>query len=282
MNLRALAGVPEGSALLEIGGAALAVSREGAGVPVVCLHAVGHGGGDYAEFAARVRDRFEVIRIDWPGQGRSGPDPRPPAPARYARLLGEALNSLGVERPIIIGNSIGGAAALHYASEHPVRALVLCNPGGLMPVTPLTRRACAAFARFFAAGERRAWWFAPAFGAYNRWLVLPGRGASEQRRCITAAGYEVAPALRQAWNGFSQPDADIRGLAAELDVPVWFAWAARDRLIPLKRNLPAIRAMKQATLSTFKGGHAAFLEAPAAFAEGFFEFYERHALEAAG
>ena len=50
---------------------------------VVCLHAIGHGGGDFADFASAVKDRFEVIRIDWPGQGQSGPDPKPLSPARY-------------------------------------------------------------------------------------------------------------------------------------------------------------------------------------------------------
>ncbi len=278
MELRKLTGVPEGSALLEAAGVLLAVAREGSGVPVVCLHAVGHGGGDFAEFAARARARFEVIRIDWPGQGRSGPDSQAPSPARYAQILQEVLPGLGIERPIIIGNSIGGAAALHYAGVHPVRALVLCNPAGLVPVTPLSRRACAAFVRFFSAGERRAWWFAPAFRAYYRWLLLPGKDAGQQRQRIAAAAYEIAPTLRRAWSSFALPDADIRALAATLDVPVWFAWAERDRLVSLKQNLPAIKAMKRATLSTFRAGHTAFLETPDAFVEGFFEFCERHAL----
>jgi len=280
MGFRALAGVPEGSALLDVHGVRIAAARQGRGLPLVCLHAVGHGGRDYESFAARMKDHFHVIRLDWPGHGRSGEDFLPPEAGRYAELLHGVLALLGIERPIIVGNSIGGAAALHYASRHPVRALVLCNTGGLMPVTHSTRRACAVFARFFAGGERRAWWFKAAFRAYYRFLVLPMPQARDQRERIIAACHEVAPVLRGAWLKFGRQDADLRGLAKELDVPIWFAWAAQDRIIPLERNLPAIRQVKRASLTVFRGGHAAFLEEPEPFALDFLAFCGRHQMMA--
>jgi len=64
-------------AVVEIDGVRLAVTREGRGPPVVCLHAIGHDGGDFEAFAEAMKARFEIIRIDWPGQGRSGPDAHP-------------------------------------------------------------------------------------------------------------------------------------------------------------------------------------------------------------
>src|SRR5690349_3114564 len=128
-------GVPEGSPMIEVAGVRLAVAREGCGPPLVCLHAIGHGGGDFAALARAMADRFEVIRVDWPGQGRSDDDPGHPAgPARYADLLEGLLETLGVERPLIVGNSIGGAAAMLHASRRPVRGLVLCDTGGLVAV----------------------------------------------------------------------------------------------------------------------------------------------------
>ncbi len=189
MNCRQNIGVPAGSAAIEVDGARIAVAREGQGPAVVCLHAIGHGGGDFDAFAAAVREKFEVIRIDWPNQGRSGPDPKPLSPARYAELLHGVLERLRIERPIIVGNSIGGAAALIYANRHPVRALVLCDSGGLVAVSAMVRAFCGAFTRFFAAGERRAWWFRPAFRAYYRFMVLPVPAAAEQRERIVNAGY---------------------------------------------------------------------------------------------
>jgi 4,5:9,10-diseco-3-hydroxy-5,9,17-trioxoandrosta-1(10),2-diene-4-oate hydrolase len=269
MSLVEEIGVPMGSPTVDADGVQIAYVRTGRGVPVVCLHAIGHGGRDFDAFAALVRDQFEVVRIDWPGQGRSSDDAKAPSATRYAELLGHALAALKIERPILLGNSIGGAAAVIHAASHPVRGVVLCNTGGLVEVTDEITRACNFMSRFFAAGTRKAWWFGPTFWAYYTFLVLPSSAARAQRKRIIAAGYDVAALLRDAWLSFGKPEADLRAIAATLDVPVWVAWAKGDRVIPLARCLPAIRAMKKARLTKFGGGHAAFLERPKQFARAF-------------
>lgn len=272
MRLTEGVGVPAGSPTVEIDGVSLAYAREGRGPAIVCLHAIGHGGRDFEGLARAIRDQFETIWIDWPGQGRSGRDANPASAARYAELLRGVLDALKVERPIILGNSIGGAAAILYASTHPVRALVLCNSGGLVEVTPEITRACGTMSRFFAAGARGAWWFGSAFWAYYRLLVLPSRAARTQRKRIIAAGYEIAPVLRDAWLSFGRPEADIRAQASALDIPIWVAWAKGDKILQLKRCLPAIRRMRRAQISRFRGGHGAFLEQPAQFVREFRRF----------
>lgn len=259
---------------IAIDGVSLAVRRAGRGTPVVCLSAVGHDSRDFEALAARIGDRYELICLDWPGHGRSGPDCEPASALRYAALVTGLLDRLGVAQPIMLGNSIGGAVAMRYAAMRPVRGLVLCDSAGLIEVTPQVARICGYFARFFAAGERGAFWFGAAYGLYYR-MVLPQQAAAGQRRRIVEAGRRTAPVLRQAWQSFGRPDADIRGLAESLDVPIWVAWAAQDKVIPLSRCLPAIRRLRNATLSEFAGGHSAFLEQPDAFAEGFLAFAAR-------
>lgn len=270
--MRELSGVPEGSPNVEVDGVRLAYARSGKGPAVVCLHAIGHGGRDFEALAASIGYRFEVIRMDWPGQGRSGDDHVPPSAARYAELLAGALAALKVERPIIIGNSIGGAAAIAYASRHPVKALVLCNSGGLLEVTPAIARACTAMASFFTASARGAWCFPAAFWLYYTMLVLPSGAARAQRKRIIASGAEIAPILRDAWLSFGKPEADLRATASALDIPVWAAWASGDWIIQLSACLPAIKRLKRGSLTRFGGGHAAFLERPRAFANGFLGF----------
>lgn len=272
MSKREAIGVPAGSTEVEIGGVKLAIAREGKGPAVICLHAIGHGSRDFESFAKAIADRFEVIRIDWPGHGCSGSDLMGPDPSRYAELLAGVVNRLEIREPIIVGNSIGGATALRYAHEHPVRGLVLCDTGGLVQVTATVRRFCGFFERFFAAGVRGAWWFRTAYRAFYRFVVLPSPEAAEQRERIINAGYELAPLLRDAWAGFGRPEADIRNLATSLEVPVWFAWASKDKVIPLGACLPCIRAMKHASLTKFKAGHAPFLEQPAEFTREFLKF----------
>ena len=271
-QLRAAAGVPAGSPRIVVDGVALAVSRQGKGPPLVCLHATGHGGGDFDALEAEVSGRFEVIRVDWPGQGRSGEDHKPASAQRYAQLLEGALAELRVHNPIVLGCSIGGATALLYARRQPVRALVLCNSAGLAPVTRFMRSCCGYMAGVFAAGARGAWWYKAFWSWYYRFLVLPSAAAADQRRRIVDAAYETAPVVAQAWRSFGGSETDLRELAAGLEVPVWVAWATGDKVIPLRQCMPAISRMRQASLTCFGGGHAAFLERPREFAEGLVKF----------
>lgn len=258
-------GVPETAQFVDCDGVRLAVSREGQGPALVCLHSVGHGGGDFAGLAAMLSDRYEVIRIDWPGQGRSDADNRPASAARYSELLAQVLQQLQIESPVIVGNSIGGAAAILYASKHSVAGLVLCDAGGLVPVWPVVKGLTRLFRGFFRSGERGARWYPRLFRWYYRFMVLPAPAARLQRERIIAAGSECAGVLAEAWDSFGQPEADLRAVAARLQVPVWVAWSRSDRVIPLWLCRPAIRRIPQAQLTRFAGGHSAFLEQPDTF-----------------
>lgn len=265
MSKRGSVGVQGELVLLPRAGLRLAVSREGQGPALVCLHAIGHGGGDFSLLSAALRGQHELIRIDWPGQGSSPPDQEPASAERYAALLDELLELLHIENPVLLGNSIGGAVALLTAARRPLRALVLCDSGGLVPVSAFVRGVVALFVRFFAAGARGAPWFARVFAWYYRYLVLPQPAAATQRERIIASAYEIAPVLHQAWQSFARPGADLRALAASLELPIWCAWSGSDRVIPLWMCRPAIARMRRARLSVFKGGHSAFLEQPDEF-----------------
>jgi len=242
----------------------LAADDEGAGAPaLVCLHAIGHGAGDFAVLRGAFAPTRRVVALDWPGQGNSGEDPRPPSAARYAALLAGVLDALGMERAVLVGNSIGGAAALRYAATHPERVagLVLENPGGLDRPDRLSRAVIDLMVRFFAAGSRGAAWFPRAFAAYYR-TVLQRSAAAAQRARIVASAYEIAPVLRDAWASFGAPDADLRDLVPEIRCPTLFAWGVRDVVVQLRRSLRTIARFPNARLERFAAGHAAHLETP--------------------
>ncbi len=276
-DLRALAGVAEPFQWIDAAGTRLALSRRGAGAPVLCLHAIAHGGRDFEAFSDRIQHKgFEVVCLDWPGQGRSPGDATGAAASadRYARILADLIKVAFApgDPPIVIGNSIGGAAAIAVAANEPalIRALVLCNPGGLVPVDGFVRTFCAAMTGFFRAGARGASWFATAFAIYYR-TILPRRPAHDQRRRIIAAGRETAEVSAQAWASFGRPQADIRALLWRVDRPMLFAWAKGDRIVSWARNRPAV-SQSRAEVQMFRGGHSAFMEDPDAFAAAFEAF----------
>lgn len=270
-------GVPSPWQRCEIGGATLAFRQSGQGRDIVCLHAIGHGGGDFDGVVEALASRYRVTVLDWPGHGWSDDDSEPPSVVRYGELLAAFIEKQQLEKVVLIGNSIGGGAAIHYARAEPanVAALVLANSAGLIEMTPRNRRAVRVMERFFSAGTARRWWFTPAFALYYR-LVLPRAAARQRRRAIVAARYEIAPLLAQAWRSFADPSSDLRSAAAGLSCPVLFTWAMRDRFVRYDLCREAIAAVPHAEIEKFDAGHSPFLETPEAFMASVRRFLERH------
>ena len=117
---------------LDIDGVRLHYVERGQGRPLVLLHGNGSLIQDFAvsgliDLAA---SRYRVIAFDRPGYGYSD---RPRnirwTPEAQAALLHQALQQLGVERPIVVGHSWGTLVALALALDYPadVESLVLLS-----------------------------------------------------------------------------------------------------------------------------------------------------------
>jgi pimeloyl-ACP methyl ester carboxylesterase len=257
----------------EVEGARLAYSDEGQGMTLVCLHAIGHGSRDFLAVREALKHSHRVITLDWPGHGLSDDDTEDASAARYVQLLTAFLEHLKLEQVVLLGNSIGGGAAIRCAANLPDRviALILADPAGLDRVDWLSKAMIRLMVGFFAAGVRQARWFPAAFAAYYR-LVLPAPAASEERSRIVASAYEIAGVLEQAWRSFGQVEADLRPLIPKIEQPVLFTWATSDRIVQLGRNFESIRRFRHAQLVRFPGGHSPFLEAPDEFLESLRSF----------
>jgi 4,5:9,10-diseco-3-hydroxy-5,9,17-trioxoandrosta-1(10),2-diene-4-oate hydrolase len=223
------------------------------------------------------------IALDFPGHGDSANDREPASAARYAQLALGFLAALELRGCVLLGNSIGGAVALRLGASVPerVRAVVACNPGGLVPVTPRVRRATGFFAGIHARGASGAWWYPAWYGLYYRTVLQTG-AARARRAEIVAQGRRMAPILAQAWRSFGAPDADQRALAPITKQPVLFAWAARDRVVSLRAAEPAIAAFPDARIERFDAGHSPILETPEEFARALDRFLGSLSLFSAG
>lgn len=251
---------------IEAAGARVHIRRHGSGPTIVCLHATGHGARDFDRLAQRLGAAFEFVAVDWPGQGDSPREAAGASAARYAQILDTVVDQVAPHGCLLLGNSIGGAAAIIYAAKQParVRGLVLCNTGGLIASNPLTRMYCRMLARRFERGAAGARSFPAWFARYYR-QVLPRAEATWRRDEIVAAGRRSAPVLAEAWRSFARRDADIRALLPSLTMPVLYAWGLRDRTLPWAWVKPCVRSTPRAEVALFDAGHAAFLETPDEF-----------------
>ncbi|PQA85348.1 alpha/beta hydrolase [Marinicaulis flavus] len=93
--------------------------RDGAEPPLVLIHGASVNMRDMKlALGDRLAENRRVILIDRPGRGYSS---RPEGGYRLgvqARLIKGAVDMLGVEQPVVVGQSLGGAVALRYALDY--------------------------------------------------------------------------------------------------------------------------------------------------------------------
>jgi pimeloyl-ACP methyl ester carboxylesterase len=117
---------------VDVGGTRIHYLDEGAGPAIVLVHGLG---GQMRNFTYALLDRlkseFRVIVLDRPGSGYSA-SIATPTPSANASVIAQLLETLEIERPLVVGHSLGGAIALTLASRYPARV------GGLALIAPVT------------------------------------------------------------------------------------------------------------------------------------------------
>lgn len=110
------------------------VGREPGSAPTVLLvHGVGASRAVWAPILPSLASRYDVLVVDLPGHGASDPLPES-ADARcraLARQLAAACAELGVVRPHVVGNSLGGWVGLEMAADGNAATLTALAPAGL-------------------------------------------------------------------------------------------------------------------------------------------------------
>jgi pimeloyl-ACP methyl ester carboxylesterase/mannose-6-phosphate isomerase-like protein (cupin superfamily) len=141
---------------LEVEGAELHVDVSGEGPPVVLVHGLGLSGALWNRFCDAFGRGRTVVRVDLRGAGRSREVERTELTlAGWAADLGAVVDGLGLERPAIVGHSLGASIALKHALERPdgVGALVLI--GGEADLSNLAPRMLQSAERIESMGLER-------------------------------------------------------------------------------------------------------------------------------
>jgi pimeloyl-ACP methyl ester carboxylesterase len=237
-ELRARWGAPP-SVFLNVAGMRVHMRDEGPrddASPIVLLHGTASSLHTWEGWAEALKRKRRVIRIDLPGFGLTGPSPE----GIYSvdndvRLVMAMLDSLGIERCVLGGNSLGGGIAWRAALAHPLRVekLILVDSGGY-PTRPTSMPIA-----FYLARLPMIDWMAR--------NTLP-RGLVEQGlRSVYGDPSKVTPELVDRSRELTRREGNRRALIergrqrrpttlahriAELKLPTLIIWGGRDRLIP--------------------------------------------------
>ena len=266
--------LPAQGLFLAVDGARLHYLDEGQGPAIVMIHGLG---GQIAHFTYALADRlkgdFRVVLIDRPGSGYSEKPEGASARLRaQGDVIAKAIAALKLEKPLVVGHSLGGAIALAVALDHPDQV------SGLALIAPFTRpidQPPAAFEmlRIESDLKRRliAWTLAIPFSIYYRDRVLgavftpdpvpddfpvKARGLLGLRpRAFEAASLDMVSANKDLWGMVKR--------YGDLTMPVGILYGAQDGVLDprlhalsLEGELPALE------IELTDGGHMLPISAP--------------------
>ncbi|HWQ28999.1 MAG TPA: 2-succinyl-6-hydroxy-2,4-cyclohexadiene-1-carboxylate synthase [Dehalococcoidia bacterium] len=268
---------------VEVNGIALNVEQWGEGRPLLCLHGFTGSASTWAPFAG-AWPGWRIVAVDLIGHGASD---APADPARYAMEravddLAAVLEATGVRRATVLGYSMGGRVALHFALLAPERVEALILESASPGIDDAAERAARArsdeeLAAFIEREGIEAfvdrWESLPLFATQRS---LPADTLARQRAQRLANRPEgLANSLRGMGAGAQRP---LRSRLGEIRVPALvIAGALDDRYRALAYEMA--RSMPQATAVIIPGaGHAPHLERPGDFARAVGAFLDGRGL----
>ncbi len=214
----------------------LAYDRAGEGPGLVLLHPLGADRRIWDPVLALLTPHRDVLAVDLPGFGASSPLRGDASPRALAAAVAGWVEGLGLERPHVAGNSLGGWVALELGLSGIARSVTAIAPAGLWPepLTPkrgtarrLARMALPLIDPLVASASGRRLLLAGSVARPEQ--VPPPAAAHLVRSYASAPGF---PAVNDAMRAGCFVGLErIRG-------PVTLAWPERDRLVAHPRWLP--------------------------------------------
>jgi pimeloyl-ACP methyl ester carboxylesterase len=233
----------------------------------VLLHGLGHRRQAWDPVIGRLTPHRDVIVADLPGHGESPPmdTSRPIIEVLAEETIG-LLDRLGLDRPHIAGNSLGGRLALEAAGLGRAATATALSPAGfwrsdreLAYIKGVFRAMLVLGARIEPLAPRLAKSAAGRALMYATIVSRPSRMSPEQAQGDIAAFVAAEPAMT-AILAAAPP---FTGKVPD-DVPVTIAWGSRDRLTSPRQAMVAKAWLPEARFVRLPGcGHVPMTDDPA-------------------
>ena len=105
----------------EVNGINLYFETHGSGRPLILLHG-GLGSGEmFGPVIPALTAKHQVIAVDLQGHGRTADIDRPLDLGSMADDIAALIDHLGLDKPDVVGYSLGGGVALHTAARYPAK-----------------------------------------------------------------------------------------------------------------------------------------------------------------
>ncbi len=238
----------------------------GQGPTIVLLHGFDADKSVWLQTAKLLTPHFHLVIPDLPGWRESSRD----AGASYnidaqAARLDSFVQTLGLQRFVLVGHSMGGAIAGVYASAHPehVAALALVDAFGLNGRENAFARDALAGRNPFVFDDRAGFERATAL-AFDKPLGLPGRFVD----VFIQRNQHDRAFIERTFNELREPAQylSVQNRLGQLTMPVLGLWCHDDRIVDisaldsLRNGLTAASAISTSTINGCN--HMPMLEKP--------------------
>lgn len=251
----------------------LAYERRGEGPELVLLHGLGHRRQAWNAVIDLLTPHRTVIAVDLPGHGESPPlkaDGTDPVEA-IGLELADLLRELGLERPHVAGNSLGGALALGAAARGRARSVTGLSPAGFWAAPWQYHYTKAVFEAMQSPGPLKPYLPKLAQSTAGR-AILHGAIVAHPSRMSAEQAIGDAQSFFRAREAVEQILAErlefTEAAAIPADVPVTIAWGEKDRLLPRSQARVAKRQLPNARFVLLRGcGHVPMTDDPKSVAK---------------
>jgi pimeloyl-ACP methyl ester carboxylesterase len=239
--------------------------REGAGPPLVLIAGIGSSGAAWRPVAPRLAEERELWRVDLPGFGRSDtlPDGDPCGVEALADAAERFFEEVGLTRPHIAGNSLGGAVGLELGRRDAVATVTALSPAGFAGWAGQQYAGRSLQLTHWAGGKLRP--VAPKlFRRPGLRRILSAQMFAHPERLTPGEMYANLVTLLDS-KGFHEVLTELDGhrFEGEIAVPVTIAWGTRDALLLPTQALRARRLLPNARHVWLHGcGHVPMSDDP--------------------
>lgn len=253
----------------------ISLERRGTGEPAVLVHGIGSRWQCFEPILDRLAEHHEVIAIDLPGFGATPLiDGVAPGPRGFAAWLEDWLTANDIERPHLVGSSMGGGVALELGRRGVAASVTAFSPVGFWRTPGLrwtqglltalrvgARSGGPVLDRALGTMAGRAVLLSSMFGHPTR--VPPEVARADLAGLAAASGFAAA---RSDFGRYALRADDDPG--ALVDIPVTIAWGTRDVVLTHRTQSARARAaLPFARHVDLPGcGHLPFNDDPAACA----------------
>lgn len=247
--------------------------------PIVLLHGTGASLHTWEGWTRELARKRRVIRFDLPGFGLTGPSPDGVYTIEsYVDTVLAVADAFGVQRFVLVGNSLGGYVAWATAVLHPQRVdrMILIDAAGY----PYQSQAVPLAFRIART---------PLLNVLMR-DVLPRSVVESSLRDVYGDPSRVTPDLVDRYFDLATRAGNRAALVArfdqttsgslaervrEIEVPTLILWGGKDRLIPLEFGARFARDIHGSRLVVFDAlGHVPHEEDPAHTVEAVLPFIQ--------